>query len=172
MSWLRIDDGFIANAKVAQLTDPEFRVWMRVLCYCAKSLDPTVDQVTKREVSGLSLQRIRRFADLELLDAIGGDYEVHNWTKYLPKEAQNAARQAKYRARKRNGQSNAPRNATGDDDVTAGPSHAGAGTRGRSPVPVPVTKPSVVTEEAEESADPQATTPDFEIPDNLTRTMP
>lgn len=73
---------------------------MRLLCHCASSRDPSVDSVARREVAGLSSARVRRFADLDLLDAIGDAYEVHDWTLYLPKDATNAARQARFRARR------------------------------------------------------------------------
>lgn len=131
MAWLRLDDGFTANSKIAQLSDAEFRAWMRLLCHCARSRDPSVDEVAIREVSGLNSRRIRRYADLGLLDEVGAHFEVHDWTKYMPKEEQNAARQAKWRARHRNALSNAGSNAGGDAEVT--PSHARGHARG--PVP-------------------------------------
>jgi hypothetical protein len=71
---------------------------------------------------------------------------VHDWSKYLPKDTQNAARQAKFRGRKRNSESNAPGNA----EVTAEPSHARAGTRGvpsRPQEQEPCLHPSVARED-------------------------
>ena len=108
MTWLRISDGFTSNSKIAQLTDGQFRVWMRLLCHCAQSRDPSVDRVVIREVSGLTSHRIRAYFLLGLLDKIGTEYEIHDWTKFLPREEQNAARQAKWRSRKRNAERNAP----------------------------------------------------------------
>src|SRR6266576_2816884 len=109
MAWLRIDDGFTANSKIAQLTDAEFRCWLRLLCHCAKSQDPSVDRAAIREVSGLTLARISRYSQLGLLeisngsqtesgDQTGGVYEIHNWAKYLPKDSP-TERQARWRAR-------------------------------------------------------------------------
>lgn len=155
MSWLRLDDGFTGNAKISELTDREFRVWMRVLCHCAKAQDPTVDKIVRREVAGFNGPALAKFKDVGLLDDIGTDYEVHDWAKYLPKDATNADRQARWRARRnaaRNGQSNGESNAPSNgkeryedryaDDPPAvtetvtEPSRAGAGTRGRTrPVP-------------------------------------
>ena len=159
MAWLRIDDGFTANAKIAQLTDAEFRVWMRLLCHCASSRDPSVDSVARREVSGLSSARVKRFLELDLLDRIGGDYEVHDWANFLPKDGTNAERQARWRARKRHA-SNGTHTVT--ETVTRGVTEpvtetvtssrardAGAGTRGvpsrpqeqEQPGAVPVARP-------------------------------
>lgn len=137
MAWLRIDDGFSANSKIVQLSDAQLRVWIRLLCHCAKSEDPTIDRAAIREISGLDKRRVSTYVALGLLDKIGDDFEVHNWAKYLPKEAQNAARQAKWRARRRN----AERNGQVDAAVTDSASHARAGTRGTRPVPSPDVTP-------------------------------
>jgi hypothetical protein len=132
MAWLRIDDGFTANSKVAQLSDAEFRAWMRLLCHCARSRDPSVDEVAIREVSGLNSRRIRRYADLGLLDEVGDHFEVHDWAHYLPKDATNADRQARWRARQRNA-----RNAgEGVTETVTEPSRTRAGTRGVPSRPV------------------------------------
>jgi hypothetical protein len=101
MTWLRIDDGFTANGKIAQLTDNEFRCWMRLLCHCAKVKDPTVDKATIQEVPGLTSRRVGRLIELQLLDKIGEMAEVHDWAKFLPKDETSAERQARWRARKR-----------------------------------------------------------------------
>ncbi len=111
MSWLRIDDGFTSNGKIAQLTDREFRVWMRLLCHCARSHDPTVDRPAMNEVAGLSPQFIARIAALELVDKVGGTFEVHDWERYQPNDSTGADRQARWRSR---------RNALSNGRVTAG----------------------------------------------------
>jgi HNH endonuclease len=82
VSWLRIDDGFTANKKVAQLSDGEFRCWMRLLCHCARLRDPAVSPATIREVATLTKARVRRFAELGLLDSSGGTFEIHDWNTY------------------------------------------------------------------------------------------
>ena len=108
MSWLRIDDRFASHPKVAQLSDKEFRVWMRTLCYCACYQDPTVDHVALGEVPGLTRKVAMRFAELELLDTSDAGFEVHDWAMYAPKDATGAERQARWRAR--NGSRNGRRN--------------------------------------------------------------
>lgn len=98
MSWLRIDDGFASHRKIAALTDREFRVWLRVLCYCAQSRRGTVDKVTIQEVVGLTRNLAERYADLELLDrAEGTDFVVHDWAKFNPKDPTSADRIRRFR---------------------------------------------------------------------------
>jgi hypothetical protein len=106
MSWLRIDDGFTANAKIAQLTDREFRVFFRLLCHCGKSKDPSVDPAAIKEVPGLTPRLISKLEDIRLLDEIGDQHEIHNWLQYQPKDSTNADRQARWRARRRNASRN------------------------------------------------------------------
>jgi hypothetical protein len=137
-----LDDGFASNAKIAALSDRELRVWLRVLCHCAKAQDPTVDKITRQEVPGLTTTVVRKLVDLELLDDVGGDHEVHDWACYQPKDLTGAERQARWRARRnasrngsRNAESNGPdRYADRDEIVT---SRAGARAR-----PVPSRKES------------------------------
>ena len=147
MAWLRIDDGFTRNSKIAQLTDAEFRVWMRLLCHCAGSRDPSVDDVAMREVAGLNRQRVQRFHHLDLVDEIGGSYEIHDWLLYQPKDGTNADRQARWRSRRNASQAVTPP-VTGvtHEAVTAPvtPSRArdaGAGTRGYPSSPVQSEEP-------------------------------
>ncbi len=102
MTWLRMDDGFAFHPKIGKLTDKEFRVWVRVLCHCARYEDPTVDEATIGEVRDLTDARISRYVQLGLLDKSGHAHEIHDWVKYLPKDKSGAERQAAWRAR-RNG---------------------------------------------------------------------
>lgn len=100
MSWVKISDDFTSNAKIVQLADREFRVWMRLLCHCGRTRDPSVDQVALREVAGLTKALVARFASLVLLDPVGDAFEVHDWPQYQPKDVTSAERQAAWRARK------------------------------------------------------------------------
>lgn len=139
MSWLRLDDGFAGHPKIAALSDGEFRVWLRLLCYCGKVHDPTVDSVAIREVKGLTSRKISRYFDLELLDKSGTDFEVHDWPIYQPKDATGAERQARWRAR-RNASRNGPRNGPDRDETVT----SRAGTRGTRPVPSSSTQTGAV----------------------------
>lgn len=108
MAWLRVDDRFASHPKVAQLSDKEFRVWMRTLCFCAAYQDPSVDRIALSEVTGLTKAMVMKFSDLGLLDPSDVGHEIHDWQHYQPKDATGAERQAKWRARNasRNGSHN------------------------------------------------------------------
>lgn len=105
VSWLRVDDRFASHPKMSQLSDKEFRVWVKLLCFCAAYQDPSVDQVALNEVPGLSSSMVTKFGTAGLLDIVGEAFEIHDWEKFQPKDATGAERQARWRAR------NAVRNA-------------------------------------------------------------
>jgi len=98
MSWLRVDDRFADHPKIGALTDREFRIWVRTLCYCARYRDPTVDAATIAGVSGLDSKKVGRFLEVELLDQTGDSLVIHDWNEYAPKDPSGADRQAKWRA--------------------------------------------------------------------------
>jgi hypothetical protein len=107
MSWVRIDDNFMSNPKIVQLTDRQLRIWIRVLCHCGQAQDPTVDKYTIREVIGLTSYITSLYESVGLLDRVGDKFEVHDWLDYQPKDPTNATRQAKFRAQqalRRNGE--------------------------------------------------------------------
>jgi hypothetical protein len=128
MAWLRIDDGFISNKKIAQLTDLELRVWLRVLCFSAehrrqrRGLLTTAD---RREIAGLSKAKVERFRSLGLLDRSGnsGDVAVHDFEQYNPTDNTAAERKRKERERKAGG--DVTRDTTRDEERDTGrdPSH-------------------------------------------------
>lgn len=103
MSWLRIDDGFAEHYKIAELTDREFRVWLRILCYAARNNGRSghLTAAMRREIVGLSVPVTDRLLALGLLDQ--GDQEgvlaVHDWTTYNPKDPTAAERAKRYRNR-------------------------------------------------------------------------
>src|SRR4051794_24106180 len=37
MAWLRLDDGFAGRPAIVNLTDREFRLFIRLLCHCAST---------------------------------------------------------------------------------------------------------------------------------------
>lgn len=94
-----------SHPKIAQLTDREFRVWMRLLSFCAAYQDPSVDKIALSEVTGLSSIMVTRFETLGLLDIVGESFEIHDWAHFQPKDLTGADRQARWRSR------NAVRNA-------------------------------------------------------------
>ena len=162
MAWLRIDDGFAAHPKIAALSDKDLRVWLRVLCYCAKHSDPTVDRVTRQEVPGLTRQVCDRFIGLELLDVEDGSLVIHDWVEYQPRDATGAERQARWRA-KRNGSRNG--DVDGTDRYESVTSRAG--TRASPSRPVTTT----TSLSARPTTDPTSGEPPIDIT-NLLKDMP
>lgn len=100
MSWVRLEDSFTSHPKIMELSDADFRVWIRLLCHCAKVKDPSVDTKTRKEVGGLTAGRVKRFESLGLLDRERNSHEVHDWTHYAPKDASSAERVRAFRARR------------------------------------------------------------------------
>lgn len=134
MTWLRVDDKFPRHPKVAALTDREFRVWVRVLCYCAEyKTKGKLPDSARQEIAGLTNATVTRYVTLGLLDKDRkGACEVHDWRLYNPSDPTAAARMREHR-----------RNARSNDAVTR--SRARAGTRARpdpSPTPKDKTEPN------------------------------
>lgn len=106
MTWLRIDDGFAEHYKISELSDREFRVWMRTLCYAARNNGRAgrLTAAMRREIVGLTSPMVTKFFALGLLD--NGDEEgvvqIHDWHTYNPKDATAADRAKRYRDRNDN----------------------------------------------------------------------
>lgn len=83
MSWLRVDDGFASHPKIAKLSDSEFRVWMRLLCYCAKYRSGEVSEAAQGELRGFTAKTLQRFEEVGLIDRMnGGPPTIHHWALY------------------------------------------------------------------------------------------
>lgn len=83
MSWLRIDDGFALHPKLVSLSDRQFRVWMRLLCWCARYRTRGVLSGGAFTEVGARPTDLVHFASLGLIDA--GDDEtlvIHDWSIY------------------------------------------------------------------------------------------
>jgi len=80
MAWLRLDDGFASHPKIAALSDREYRVWTRLLLYCARyRTEGKVPENALVEIPQLTRQMLQKFRELRLLDP--GDI-VHDWRIY------------------------------------------------------------------------------------------
>ena len=170
MAWLRIDDGFAAHPKIAALSDKDLRVWLRVLCYCAKHSDPTVDRVTRQEVPGLTRQVCDRFIGLELLDVEDGSLVIHDWVEYQPRDATGAERQARWRA-KRNGSRNGSRNGDVDGADRYESVTSRAGTRACPSRPLTTSLPARTTTDPAPTENGQEPETHFPMP-NILKDMP
>jgi hypothetical protein len=103
VSWLRIDDGFAEHYKIAELTDREFRIWVRTLCYAARNngKEGRLTAAMRREIVGFSDRISGRFVALGLLDEDDGDdvLHVHDWRAYNPKDPTAAERMKRRRSK-------------------------------------------------------------------------
>lgn len=109
MSWLRLDDGFVDHPKVIALGTPPTRwAWLEVLMYCARHrtsgrIPEGIGDVVRRATPAL----LSRARDVGLIDVDEqGAMRVHDWNTYNV-DPTNAERQARYRSRKRNAESDA-----------------------------------------------------------------
>lgn len=88
MSWLRVDDGFVENPKIIELSDRAFRLHMAGLCFCARNL--TDGLLTDRAVRGVcALTSATRKHIAELVQAgvwleHGGRFEIKDFLDYNP----------------------------------------------------------------------------------------
>jgi hypothetical protein len=100
MTWLRLDDRFAENPKIVELSDREFRVWIRTLCYAARNERGEFTPAMCREVVGLTPATVDRFVEAGLLEPNGGTtFEVHDWRIYNPKDVTAAVRKRRQRDR-------------------------------------------------------------------------
>jgi hypothetical protein len=126
--WLRLDDKFARHPKIVQLSDREFRVHIRVLCYCAEyRTEGALPASIWTEITGLTRAMGDRFLEIGLWQKkrTNAALSVHDFNKYNPKDPTAADRMVRYRKRQRDG-------AVTDGD-TETVSRAGA----RGPVPSP-----------------------------------
>lgn len=175
MAWLRIDDKFPSHPKVAQLSDREFRVHLRVLCYCALyDTRGRLPESVWAEVVGLTRAMGRKFLALGLWDEddATGALAVHDFEFYNPKDPAHAARQKRYRERHRNGTSDEERDAPVTPSVT--PSVTETVTPDVTPpAPARARGPSPKDQSQSLSGSHyEGTAGDFQMPENLLRTTP
>jgi hypothetical protein len=88
MSWLRIDDKFPSHPKVAQLSDREFRVHMRALCYCAEyRTDGVLPVAAVGEIRGLTPRVTDRLIKVGLWERENGVLRIHDFPDYNGRDA-------------------------------------------------------------------------------------
>lgn len=110
MSWGRFDDGVSINRKLAQLNDRERRILGDGLwAYCARERNG--GYFTDRELHHCFYHRLTqtyrltpgqlaRFVETGLVDNLGnGQYKVHNWERYVPRDPTATERKRRQRAK-------------------------------------------------------------------------
>jgi len=99
MSWLKVCDSFDRNPKVLALGSDEKRwTWMRVLLYAANARGPVLPENINEVVPKANKAFIKLCIEVGLIDVEDGVMRVHDWSKYQPRDATNADRQATFRA--------------------------------------------------------------------------
>jgi hypothetical protein len=98
--WLRLDDNFTSHPKVAQLSDREFRVHVRALCYCARHHTEGVLPVL-REIPGLTPKVAEQLVAVGLWD-VGTDVplQIHDFGEYNGKASEREAARLRKRAQR------------------------------------------------------------------------
>lgn len=152
MSWLRLDDGFCRNRKLARLSDRAFRLHVSALCECASQLtDGAVDAgmlaALPNAPRGRALQStIQELLDAGLWEENGNDYAVHDFLDWNPsgsdvrakrdaaKERMRAAREAKTGRSSREQEANKP----AKESECSREQDANRARSSHNPVPVPV----------------------------------
>lgn len=81
MSWARLDDGFTEHPKILALTDKEFRVHMRAICYASRYR--TRGELPASALSGLgATPRVtRRLIEIGVWDE-GNPIKIHDFSIY------------------------------------------------------------------------------------------
>lgn len=98
MSWLRIDDGFMENGKVAPLSDAALRLWMLAGCWCQRN--PHTDGFVPADLLSVISQnrwnqKVLKKLSLELVESriagtkehglweeVDGGWIFHDWDNY------------------------------------------------------------------------------------------
>jgi hypothetical protein len=137
LTWVKHDDGFSQNRKVAKLTDKAYRLHFCALEHCARNLtDGTIMDYELSNVFAVAqikrngLGYVAELVDACLWKTIIHGYEIHEYLEHNPSAAdvkevrkRNAERQKKHREGKRHGVTNTVTESE-RNGVTNGVSHA------------------------------------------------
>jgi hypothetical protein len=101
VSWLRLDDKFAEHPKILALTDREFRIHVKVLCYCARyRTGGRIPTRIGQEIAGISPKLTAKFLELELWNKDEkGILEIHDFDSWNPGDPHGAERARRYRDR-------------------------------------------------------------------------
>jgi len=102
--WFRFHADAMRNPKVGRLSDKEFRLWVELLSVAAENdgLIPCLSDlkhVLKRRLDHLSTG-VERLISMGLIDALGGGYEPHNWSKFQYKSDVSTDRVKRHREKR------------------------------------------------------------------------
>lgn len=101
MSWVRLDDAAMDHPKILQLTDSQFRLWVKGLCYCQKHFTdgfiPSLALTIARGRSGDTT----RLCDVRLWEVVDGGYLVHDYLDWNDSREATNGRKRRAKDRKR-----------------------------------------------------------------------
>lgn len=155
MSWLRIDDGFVENHKVEQISDRAFRLHVAALCHCARNLtDGQVSDKARKTlliVVSASNKHVSELVSAGLWLKTEAGYVIKDYLEYNPdaatvkeQRARNAERQRDVRKRRNEvrHEVEASVRAAERNDVRNG---VRVGGRNAAPTPTPALNPKSVS---------------------------
>ncbi|GGP55648.1 hypothetical protein [Streptomyces abikoensis] len=164
MPWVRLDDRFASHRKVRMLSDRAFRLYVSGLCYASDNL--TDGRIPAAELRIVADIRAGKAAAKELVErglwenTDDGDFRIHDYLDYnfsadqVRAERQSkTARQAKWRANKKNRESDPEDTPAGADVDASTPTSTDASRDGAvAPAPYPSPSPSPPSEKEEKQA--------------------
>ena len=102
MTWFRAQDDIAENTKTGQLTDGQFRTWIRVLGYASRARTAGLldTRVLRKNVPRTTRVFVEKCLELRLVDRVENCpnlVQIHNWHKYSPNDPTGAERARRYR---------------------------------------------------------------------------
>jgi len=118
MPWFKVDDGLSFHPKVIAAGNAAMGLWVRAGAYCAAQLtDGRLPRAMLKPLGGRT-RDAERLVECGLWETVDDGWAFRGWEDFQPTKAQveadrraTADRVAAWRERRRNGGSNAPRNA-------------------------------------------------------------
>ncbi len=99
MTWVRLDDSFSDNPKVAGISDAAFRAYVTALCYCARQLtDGVVPTIMLRRL-GIRAKDITELVEVGLWHEADVGIVIHDYLKYNASRAKIEAERESSRMR-------------------------------------------------------------------------
>jgi hypothetical protein len=89
VTWVKLEDDFSENPKIARLSDSGLALWVTGLAYCNRNLTDgfipnQVGLGQLRYCEGNAVPSIRELETVGLWDAVPGGWEVHDFHDYQP----------------------------------------------------------------------------------------
>ena len=132
MTWIKLDDGFASNPKIAMLSDGAFRLYITGLCYAGKHLtDGFIPAPLRRSLgTEMASKLASKLLEKGLWIKVEGGYQIHDYLKHQTSKAQaemeketNRLRAQKMRKAKSEALRNGVTNAVTNGERTSSDTH-------------------------------------------------